>query len=98
VSAIPYEILLPNSYHTPEFPMIKRPILSVVAFALVASACDGTPTAARSSVSPLLDGGWTAGSGNRAAPADSTKAVTVPTIRKTCDGGWTAGSGNVAPC
>lgn len=60
------------------------------------AACAESPTGPHRGITggPSFDGGWTAGSGNRAAP--DSGAATVYDAGTTCadDGGWTAGSGN----
>jgi hypothetical protein len=62
---------------------------------IFATACVSSPTEpdVRAADHPSLDGGWTAGSGNRTA--SDSGAVTVSNAN-TCEeqGGWTAGSGN----
>lgn len=67
----------------------------VISLMFAAAGCVESPTTGvPPTFEPAFDGGWTAGSGNRTAPADSG-AVTVSDAG-TCDerGGWTAGSGN----
>ena len=69
--------------------------VGVIAALIFVAGCVDSPTrAVAPSDGPAFDdGGWTAGSGNRAAP-DSGAATVSAT--GTCEerGGWTAGSGN----
>ena len=87
---------------------MRNRLLAPVLFALVvaASACSDSPTSPAVPQSPRYDevtsgGGWTAGSGNKAAPTQSSAdgTATSTTTPVPCEpdgrGGWTAGSGIV---
>lgn len=78
---------------------MKTRIAFALCFAVSLAACTNNPIAAPNrSGNPRYDGGWTAGSGNRAA-SDSTLTTNAASDTECKDGGWTAGSGNVVdPC
>jgi hypothetical protein len=88
---------------------MRKPLITAICL-LALSACADSPTSTHSVPhdarrSESASGGWTAGSGNKGAPSDTTTtATTSTTSTSTADtdpcesdefGGWTAGSGNV---
>ena len=75
--------------------MIRRTCMTLIVGAVVTlAACGDTSPAVTAPTSPRLDGGWTAGSGNRDSDSTTTTTTAEAEQDSTQRGGWTVGSGN----
>jgi ABC-type glycerol-3-phosphate transport system substrate-binding protein len=75
---------------------MMRTAAAAGAMAVLLSACGDSPTNATraGAEGPSYDGGFTIGSGNREAPADTTTDGTTTNSDSADRGGYTVGSGN----